>query len=46
MTPERPTKPEAGQETLAGLAEGHRLRLSPATAGTDGFFAAIYEKAQ
>lgn len=36
----------AGQETLTGLAKGHRLRLSPATAGTDGFFAAVYEKAQ
>jgi 16S rRNA (cytosine967-C5)-methyltransferase len=35
---------DAGRETLAGLAEGHRLRLSPATAGTDGFFAAVYER--
>ncbi|QTC92094.1 RsmB/NOP family class I SAM-dependent RNA methyltransferase [Brevundimonas goettingensis] len=38
---------EAGREKLAELATGgHRLRLSPATAGTDGFFAAVYEKAQ
>ncbi|NBW07580.1 MAG: RsmB/NOP family class I SAM-dependent RNA methyltransferase [Caulobacteraceae bacterium] len=37
----------AGREKLAELASGgHRLRLSPAAAGTDGFFAAIYEKAE
>jgi len=38
---------QAGREKLAELAAGgHRLRLSPAAAGTDGFFAAIYEKAE
>jgi 16S rRNA (cytosine967-C5)-methyltransferase len=36
---------EAGRDKLAELAAGgHRLRLSPATAGTDGFFAAVYER--
>ena len=35
---------EAGREKLAALANGHRIRLSPATAGTDGFFAAVYER--
>ena len=36
---------DAGRNKLAELAHGgHRLRLSPATAGTDGFFAAIYER--
>lgn len=30
---------------LAVLADGHRLRLSPASARTDGFFAALYERA-
>jgi 16S rRNA (cytosine967-C5)-methyltransferase len=35
----------AGRDKLAELAAGgHRLRLSPATAGTDGFFAAVYER--
>ena len=27
------------------LASGARLRLSPASADTDGFFAAVYERA-
>ncbi|WP_425987479.1 RsmB/NOP family class I SAM-dependent RNA methyltransferase [Brevundimonas sp. TWP2-3-2] len=36
---------DAGRNKLAELAGGgHRLRLSPATADTDGFFAAIYER--
>lgn len=36
---------EAGREKLTGLAAGgHRLRLSPATSDTDGFFAAVYER--
>ena len=36
---------DAGRNRLVKLAEGgHRLRLSPATAGTDGFFAAVYER--
>ena len=35
----------AGRGKLAALAAGgHRLRLSPATSGTDGFFAAVYER--
>ena len=36
---------EAGQAKLAELADGHRLRLSPASSDTDGFFAAVYERA-
>ncbi len=35
---------DAGRAKLAELSEGHRLRLSPATAGTDGFFAAVFER--
>lgn len=36
---------DAGRNKLVELAEGgHRLRLSPATSGTDGFFAAVYER--
>ncbi|MBJ7484728.1 RsmB/NOP family class I SAM-dependent RNA methyltransferase [Brevundimonas sp.] len=36
---------DAGRNRLVDLAEGgHRLRLSPATTGTDGFFAAVYER--
>lgn len=35
---------EAARAQLAGLAEGHRLRLSPASTRTDGFFAALYER--
>ena len=35
---------EAGREKLTELADHHRLRLSPATAGTDGFYAAVYER--
>ncbi len=34
-----------GGETLAAKADGHRLRLSPASTNTDGFFIAIYERA-
>jgi len=33
-----------GRTRLAALADGHRLRLSPAAAHTDGFFAALYER--
>lgn len=36
---------DAARARLAELADGHRLRLSPATTGTDGFFAALYERA-
>ena len=35
---------EAGRAKLTALADHHRLRLSPATAGTDGFYAAVYER--
>lgn len=34
-----------GAATLAAKADGHRLRLSPASTNTDGFFVAIYERA-
>ena len=34
----------AALERLSALADGHRLRLSPLTAGTDGFFIALYER--
>lgn len=34
----------AALERLPALANGHRLRLSPRTAGTDGFFIALYER--
>jgi len=34
-----------GGETLAAKADGHRLRLSPASTNTDGFFVALYERA-
>ena len=34
----------AAQDRLSGLANGHFLRLSPRTAGTDGFFIALYER--
>ncbi|CAN5406699.1 RsmB/NOP family class I SAM-dependent RNA methyltransferase [soil metagenome] len=38
---------DAGRNRLAALAAGgHRLRLSPATAGTDGFFAAVYQRVE
>lgn len=32
------------RERLADLADGHRLRLSPAASGTDGFFVAAYRR--
>jgi len=36
---------DAARERLGELADGgHRLRLSPASTGTDGFFAAVYER--
>jgi len=36
---------DAGRDKLADLAAGgHRLRLSPASSNTDGFFAALYER--
>jgi len=40
-----PNFTDAGRNRLAELAKGgHRLRLSPATSDTDGFFAAVYER--
>jgi 16S rRNA (cytosine967-C5)-methyltransferase len=35
---------DAARQTLAGLAAGHRLRMSPAATDTDGFFVALYER--
>ncbi|RZJ30199.1 MAG: RsmB/NOP family class I SAM-dependent RNA methyltransferase [Brevundimonas sp.] len=35
----------AASGTLAARADGHRLRLSPASTNTDGFFVALYERA-
>ena len=35
---------DAARERLSALADGHRLRLSPASTHTDGFFAALYER--
>ena len=40
-----PALSDAARAQLAGFAKGHRLRLSPTTSGTDGFFAALYERA-
>ena len=39
-----PNLTDAARERLGAMAEGHRLRLSPASTGTDGFFAAVYER--
>lgn len=39
-----PALTEAAHDRLAALADGHRLRLSPASTHTDGFFAALYER--
>ena len=35
---------DAGRATLGEIAQGHRLRMSPATTNTDGFFVALYER--
>lgn len=40
-----PAITDAGRARLSDLADCHRLRLSPAVAGTDGFFIALYERA-
>jgi 16S rRNA (cytosine967-C5)-methyltransferase len=40
-----PQLTDAAHERLASLARGARLRLSPASVDTDGFFAAVYERA-
>lgn len=34
----------SGAEALAQMADGHRLRLSPATSHTDGFFVSLYRR--
>jgi 16S rRNA (cytosine967-C5)-methyltransferase len=34
----------SAHDSLAALADGHRLRLSPASTHTDGFFVALYER--
>jgi len=34
----------SGAERLAAMADGHRLRLSPATSNTDGFFVSLYRR--
>lgn len=39
-----PTLTDAARATLAQAANGHTLRLSPASTGTDGFFIALYER--
>ena len=39
-----PTLTTAARERLAANASGHRLRLSPASTNTDGFFLALYER--
>ena len=41
-----PTLTDAARQGLAKVATGNRLRLSPASTQTDGFFAAIYERTQ
>ncbi len=33
-----------GAETLKNIAQGHRLRLSPGTSHTDGFFVSLYRR--
>jgi 16S rRNA (cytosine967-C5)-methyltransferase len=33
------------RDGLGEFTKGHRIRLSPASADTDGFFAAVYERA-
>ncbi|RZJ80451.1 MAG: RsmB/NOP family class I SAM-dependent RNA methyltransferase, partial [Brevundimonas sp.] len=40
-----PTLTDAARETLASASRGNRLRLSPASTHTDGFFAAVYQRA-
>lgn len=35
---------DAGRTKLGEIAQGHRLRMSPATTNTDGFFVALYER--
>ena len=42
--PGRPFSPAAHEHLAALAAGGHKLRLSPHSTGTDGFFIAIYER--
>ncbi len=39
------TLTDAARVRLTELADGHRLRMSPGTTNTDGFFVALYERA-
>lgn len=39
-----PNLTDAARDRLAANAAGHRLRLSPASTHTDGFFLALYER--
>ena len=39
-----PALTDAARARFSDLASGHRIRLSPALTGTDGFFAAFYER--
>ncbi|NJC41997.1 16S rRNA (cytosine967-C5)-methyltransferase [Brevundimonas alba] len=39
-----PDLTDAARERLGSAAAGHRLRLSPASTHTDGFFLALYER--
>ncbi len=39
-----PSLTAAARQRLAANAAGHRLRLSPASTNTDGFFIALYER--
>ena len=41
-----PPLTDAARQRLTALADGHRLRLSPASSHTDGFFAAVYGKSR
>ena len=44
-TLDNPVFTDEARRRLAALADGgHRLRLSPRTAGTDGFFISLYER--
>lgn len=42
----KPVALNEGMHAVAALAKGHTLRMSPATTGTDGFFFALYERAE
>ena len=39
-----PTLTDTARATLVEAANGHTLRLSPASTDTDGFFIALYER--